>query len=95
MMVEVLQTEWNAFTESIVKCVDLDQLRQKHEEMVNKIIDKCLLTEKSLPLYRTLLKIFDLILRFRYNQVRKYASTNNIMIRMCFTQQLLMNFTEK
>jgi gamma-tubulin complex component 3 len=68
IMVEVIESAWTNLMEELKGAKDLNDIIKYHENFLNQILDKALLTQRSDPIYRQLLKIFDLVFRFKYTQ---------------------------
>nr|XP_043636525.1 gamma-tubulin complex component 3-like [Erigeron canadensis]XP_043636526.1 gamma-tubulin complex component 3-like [Erigeron canadensis] len=64
IMLEVLEVTWDKFCNEMEAAKDLDDLIAAHDRYLATIVEKSLLGERSEVLYRTLLMLFDVILRF-------------------------------
>jgi len=74
IMVEVVQGNWKIFLDEMRKARNLDEIIKIHKKMVNKILEKALLTSKNENLYKQLFELFELILRFKHSQDVLYTS---------------------
>lgn len=63
-MVEVIESAWMIFMAKLEKVKNLDELIQIHSEFITSITTNALLNKKDEKIYRMLLKIFDLVLKF-------------------------------
>ncbi|KRX07188.1 hypothetical protein PPERSA_00345 [Pseudocohnilembus persalinus] len=68
LMVEVIETAWKHFQDSLNNIKDFKEIIDVHQKFVDQILERLLLTQKSEKIHRQLLRIFDLILRFKYTQ---------------------------
>jgi len=68
LMYEVIQSSWERFTEGLRDAQNLDQIIKLHEDFVNSMLEKALLTNKSDKIYRQVIKLFDFIYRFKSTQ---------------------------
>jgi hypothetical protein len=66
IMVEVVESAWQEFVEEAKMASDLDELNKIHTSFLTKILDRALLGISSDQLYKQLLRLLELILRFRY-----------------------------
>ncbi|CAL0302507.1 unnamed protein product [Lupinus luteus] len=82
IMFEVLEVSWSNFLSEIDVAKDLDDLLAAHEKYLHSIVEKSLLGELSQSLYKSLLVIFDLILRFRSNADRLYEGIHELQTRI-------------
>ncbi|KAI3678183.1 hypothetical protein L6452_37467 [Arctium lappa] len=64
IMFEVLEVSWSKFCNEMDASKDLDDLLAAHDKYLTSIIEKSLLGQSSEALYKTLLMLFDVILRF-------------------------------
>ncbi|MFS7953789.1 putative gamma-tubulin complex component protein [Helianthus anomalus] len=64
IMFEVLEVTWAKFCNEMEASKDLDDLIAAHEKYLVTIVEKSLLGETSEALYKALLMLFDVILRF-------------------------------
>nr|GEV64496.1 gamma-tubulin complex component 3 [Tanacetum cinerariifolium] len=64
IMLEVLEVTWSKFITEMEAAKDLDDLIGAHDKYLTSIVKKSLLGESSEGLYKTLLVLFDVILRF-------------------------------
>lgn len=81
IMFEVLEISWSNFLSELEVAKDLDDLLAAHEKYMNSIVEKSLLGELSQSLYKSLLVIFDLILRFRSHADRLYEGIHELQSR--------------
>ena len=65
LALEVLETQYKTIIEKIPKIKKLDELIELHKNFVENIISQCLLNQENSTLYKKIIKIFDLIMRFR------------------------------
>jgi hypothetical protein len=65
LALEVLETQYKTIIEKIPKIKKLDELIELHKNFVENIINQCLLNQENSTLYKKIIKIFDLIMRFR------------------------------
>jgi len=68
LMVEVVEGAWTTFMEEVQQAKDLDEMIGYHEKFVTSILEKGLLTPKNEKLYKQMVKMFDLIFRFKCTQ---------------------------
>jgi len=68
LMVEVIEGAWITFMEEVQQAKDLDEMIGYHEKFVTSILEKGLLTPKNEKLYKQMVKLFDLIFRFKCTQ---------------------------
>jgi len=68
IMIEVIEGAWINFAEKLKNAKDLNEVIDEHQVFVNQILDRALLTIKHEKIYKQLIKIFDLIFRFKYTQ---------------------------
>ncbi|KAK9053718.1 hypothetical protein SSX86_024792 [Deinandra increscens subsp. villosa] len=64
IMFEVLEVTWSKFCNEMEAAKDLDYLIAAHDKYLVTIVEKSLLGENSETLYKSLLMLFDVILRF-------------------------------
>lgn len=81
IMFEVLEVSWSNFLSEMEVAKDLDDLLAAHEKYMHSIVEKSLLGELSQSLYKSLLVIFDLILRFRSHADRLYEGIHELQAR--------------
>lgn len=81
IMFEVLEVSWSNFLNEMEIAKDLDDLLAAHEKYLHSIVEKSLLGERSLSLYKSLFVVFDLILRFRSHADRLYEGINELQAR--------------
>ncbi|KAG6504408.1 gamma-tubulin complex component 3-like isoform X1 [Zingiber officinale] len=74
IMFEVLEVSWAHFSEEMDAARDLDDLLAAHDKYLNSIVEKSLLGERSLGVFKILFDLFDLILRFRSHAERWFES---------------------
>ncbi len=74
IMVEVIEANWKTFMDEVRKAKGLDDVLRMHQKMVDAILEKVLLTSKNEGLYKQLVQLFDLILRFRHSQDVLYTT---------------------
>ena len=67
MMIEAIEAPWKNFITQIHTFSDLDHLNTVHAKFLEIILKRSLLIESS-ELFNQLLKLFDIILRFKYLQ---------------------------
>ncbi|XP_061346388.1 gamma-tubulin complex component 3 [Gastrolobium bilobum] len=82
IMFEVLEVSWSNFLSEMDVAKDLDDLLAAHEKYLHSIVEKSLLGELSQSLYKSLLVIFDLILRFRSHADRLYEGIHELQSRI-------------
>ncbi|ESW34339.1 hypothetical protein PHAVU_001G144000 [Phaseolus vulgaris] len=82
IMFEVLEISWSNFLAEMEVAKDLDDLLAAHEKYLHSIVEKSLLGDLSQSLYKSLLVIFDLILRFRSRADRLYEGIHELQARM-------------
>ncbi|EGR34147.1 hypothetical protein IMG5_022900 [Ichthyophthirius multifiliis] len=68
IMVDAIESSWKEFCEEFDKSEDFQTIIDKHEEFVQNVLTKSLLTQDSLKIYEKINKIATLILKFRINQ---------------------------
>ncbi|KAI3507647.1 hypothetical protein L1887_22636 [Cichorium endivia] len=76
VMFEVLEVSWDKFCNEMKASKDLDDLIDAHDKYLSSIIEKSLLGESCKDLIKTLLKLFDVILRFTSVLDRFYEGIN-------------------
>jgi len=76
IMVEVVESAWNEFLAEATAANDLDELNKIHSGFITKILDRALLNLVTDQLYRQLLRLLELILRFRFIQETLDMSAN-------------------
>jgi gamma-tubulin complex component 3 len=81
IMFEVLEISWSNFLSEMEVAKDLDDLLAAHEKYMNSIVEKSLLGELSQSLYKSLIVIFDLILRFRSHADILYEGIHELQAR--------------
>jgi len=81
IMFEVLEISWSNFLAEMEVAKDLDDLLAAHEKYLHSIVEKSLLGDLSQSLYKSLLVIFDLILRFRSRADRLYEGIHELQAR--------------
>lgn len=52
IMVDGIETSWKQFIDDFDKTKDFSEIIQTHETFVQSILDKALLTEKNISIYR-------------------------------------------
>ncbi|XP_057450494.1 gamma-tubulin complex component 3 [Lotus japonicus] len=82
IMFEVLEVSWSDLLSEMEVAKDLDDLLAAHEKYLHSIVEKSLLGELSQSLYKSLLVIFDLILRFRSHADRLYEGIHELQARI-------------
>lgn len=82
IMFEVLEISWSNFLSEMEVAKDLDDLLAAHEKYMNSIVEKSLLGELSQSLYKSLIVIFDLILRFRSHADILYEGIHELQARI-------------
>jgi gamma-tubulin complex component 3 len=68
IMLEVIEAEWATFISAVDSATCLDDIIQHHRELVSNIMDRALLSEEKLPLYREFMKLIDSIVNFNKTQ---------------------------
>lgn len=58
---------------SRAKATSVDEIRSLHQAYLDKIIERCLLGQKALPIYKAVCAVFECCIRFKH-LVRKIAS---------------------
>jgi hypothetical protein len=79
-MVEAVETAWTKFTTALLDARNLDSLINLHETFQNDVLDGAFLTSRNEAVYRQLLRMFDLIFRFKYMQeilIQNASECNN------------------
>ena len=71
----ILIGSWKNFNDELEKAKDFNDIIETHEKFVQQILEKCLLTKKDDKLKSKLIKIFDIIQRFKYCQDMLITST--------------------
>ena len=74
LMIEVIESAWKVFTDEVREAKDLNEVIVFHDNFLNRILDKALLTPPHEKIYRQLIKIFELIFRFKYTQEILFTS---------------------
>ncbi|KAL1312294.1 hypothetical protein HN51_038924 [Arachis hypogaea] len=87
IMFEVLEVSWSNFLSEMDVAKDLDDLLAAHDTYLDSIVEKSLLGELSQSLYKSLLVIFDLILRFRSHADRLYEGIQELQARITRSSQ--------
>ncbi|KAK1312967.1 hypothetical protein QJS10_CPA06g02256 [Acorus calamus] len=64
IMFEVLEVSWSRFLDEMETAKDLDDLLSAHDKYLDSIVEKSLLGERSKGIRRSLLVLFELVLRF-------------------------------
>ncbi|CAK8543388.1 unnamed protein product [Lathyrus sativus] len=82
IMFEVLEISWSNFLSEMEVAKDLDDLLAAHEKYMDSIVEKSLLGELSQSLYKSLVVIFDLILRFRSHADILYEGIHVLQARI-------------
>ena len=72
LTLEVLETQYKRLVEKLNNIEYLDDLIQIHKNFVDSVIEQSLLNPDNSSIYKKILEIFDLILRFRNAQVNFY-----------------------
>ena len=67
-MMEVVESNWTIFIGQMDSVRNMDDLISKHRSFLDRILTDALLTPRDEKLYRQLMKIFDLVLRFELIQ---------------------------
>ena len=65
LALEVLETQYKTIIEKLPNIKKLDELIDLHKNFVENIISQCLLNQENSTLYKQIIQIFDLIVRFR------------------------------
>ena len=65
LALEVLETQYKSIIEKLPNIKKLDELIDLHKNFVDNIISQCLLNQENSTLYKQIIQIFDLIVRFR------------------------------
>ena len=65
LALEVLETQYKSIIEKLPNIKKLDELIDLHKNFVENIISQCLLNQENSTLYKQIIQIFDLIVRFR------------------------------
>lgn len=81
IMFEVLEVSWSYFSNEMEAAKDLDDLLAAHEKYLHSIVEKSLLGEQSQTIYKKLVILFDLILRFRSHADRLYEGIQELQAR--------------
>ena len=68
LMVEVIESYWKVFTDSIKLAKSLDEVISSHELLIQNLLSHSLLSGKYKSIQSILLKIFDIINRYRTTQ---------------------------
>eukprot|EP01017_Pseudomicrothorax_dubius_P031064 TRINITY_DN3927_c0_g2_i1.p1 TRINITY_DN3927_c0_g2~~TRINITY_DN3927_c0_g2_i1.p1 ORF type:complete len:778 (-),score=173.88 TRINITY_DN3927_c0_g2_i1:54-2387(-) len=76
LMVEVIESAWNLFMKELADVKDLDHLIQIHRKFLTQVMDKALLSQENQDLYRAVLKLFELALRFKTVQDTLFDKAN-------------------
>ena len=74
IMVEVIEGSWKIFMEQLDEAKDLNDVIRYHDEFLNTVMDRALLTSKSDQLYKRVIKLFDLTFRFKYTNEILFSS---------------------
>ncbi|KAI4348797.1 hypothetical protein L6164_009475 [Bauhinia variegata] len=82
IMFEVLEVSWSNFLDEMEIAKDLDDLLRAHEKYLHSIVEKSLLGDCSQSLYKWLVVVFDLILRFRSHADRLYEGIHELQTRI-------------
>ena len=65
LALEVLETQYKRIIEKLPYIKKLDELIDLHKNFVDNIISQCLLNQENSTLYKQIIQIFNLIVRFR------------------------------
>lgn len=74
IMVEVIEGSWKILMEQLGEAKNLNEIIKHHENFLQTVMDKALLTSKSEHLYKRLIKLFDLTFRFKYTNEILFSS---------------------
>jgi len=94
LMYEVIQSSWERFTDGLRDAQNLDQVIKLHEEFVNSMLEKALLTTRSDKIYRQVIKLFDFIYRFKSTQEILLSSIQEEQGRAMFEERDKSMLTE-
>jgi len=94
LMYEVIQSSWERFTDGLRDAQNLDQVIKLHEEFVNSMLEKALLTTRSDKIYRQVIKLFDFIYRFKSTQEILLSSIQEEQGRAMFEEKDKSMLTE-
>ena len=68
LMVEVQEGAWNHFMKSLHSLEDFDKLIKSHQHFLDIILERAFLTPENERIYKKLLKLLELSLRFKSSQ---------------------------
>lgn len=77
IMVEVIEGSWKTLIEQLGEAKDLNEIIRQHENFLNTVMDRALLTQKSEHLYKYVIKLFDLTFRFKYTNEILFTSAQD------------------
>eukprot|EP00826_Nyctotherus_ovalis_P010389 TRINITY_DN12744_c0_g4_i1.p1 TRINITY_DN12744_c0_g4~~TRINITY_DN12744_c0_g4_i1.p1 ORF type:complete len:186 (+),score=34.29 TRINITY_DN12744_c0_g4_i1:351-908(+) len=86
IMIEVIETNWRIFIKEVRKARDLDEIMRIHKKLIDTILEKLLLTQKSATLSKHLFALFELIPRFKHSQDVLYTGATEECHRRVLTQ---------
>ncbi|KAL4468693.1 hypothetical protein ABPG74_005196 [Tetrahymena malaccensis] len=69
IMVDAIETTWKQFLDDFDKTKDFAEIIQTHINFVQSVLDKSLLTDKNINIYRLMNSLFNLIIKFRNTQM--------------------------
>lgn len=82
LMVEVIESGWKGFLDTAGKAADMDQLIKAHSAFVDSTIMRAFLSSNYDSIYKKLLQLLDLALRFVYSQESLYLSADEELHRL-------------
>jgi len=68
LMVEVIESYWKVFTDAIKLSKSLDEIIKHHDQLIQNLLNHSLLSNKYKSIQSILLKIFEIINRYRTTQ---------------------------
>jgi gamma-tubulin complex component 3 len=82
LMVEVIESGWKEFIDSVAKLADMDQLITAHSLFLDRLVSRAFLSSNFEFIYKKLLQLLDLALRFAYSQEALYLSADEELHRL-------------
>lgn len=65
IMVDAIETSWKEFSDKLERTRDFSEIISLHGEFVGAMLEKALLSEKSVNIFRQMNSLFSLIIKFR------------------------------
>ena len=74
MQVEVLESAWKTFIDDVTAAKSLDEIRLLQQDFSQQILNKALLSNSRIEIYKHIIKIFELIHKYKFIQDVLYSS---------------------